>query len=1200
MNDELICPKCNEITADNQNCIHCDICCRWFHLKCSGLTRKRFLELGHNSSSYWLCKSCLAEALPFQKLTNNQFSLINSTDRKLHDQPIDFDKTCAVCTRRVINIEKVVPCYSCQKFIHRKCSCLSEQQIIDFGAKIQQWLCANCRNDTFPFNCISTHEILSDNFNSNEYCICNDITDLTDFDCLDTITELKLNKLDLNNFHPNIDNDIDHNLNFNSNFKYYAIHEFHRLCNKLKLGKSPFFSLMHTNICSLNKNLENLELLTTSLGHKFDVIALSETWITEKNESIINNLSLPGYKMYHGTLGRSLKGGCGFFVLNDLCFTPRTDLDVSYSDNESEFEANWIEIKSKNNKSSLVAVIYRHPRKRNDNKFLEYLTNTISRKIRKEKKTVFITGDFNINLLNIDSDEYTESFLNLLLSNFFQPHILQPSKILNYSKPSLIDNIFLNSIDHVTYSGNLVSKISDHMPNFIFCKNMQLKTTKDNRGYFRDYKNFNPDLYVRDLRKRNLETSINSIRGANEQYTLFHDNLLNTINKHVPLKPVTKRIYRQRLKPWITKGILKSISIKNKYYRKFLKAKEPNLYKKYKYYRDLINHLIRKSKKSYYASYFEKFKKNSKKLWSGVKEIINTQNNNNNNQKHNLLINGKFTSDSKTVANSFNQYFTSVAQKLVEKMKPSTKDFNDYLTNSNLNSMFLDPVTPEEVNDIVANLDESKSNDSYNIPTRLIKIVRHSISEPFSVIANSSFLEGIFPDKLKFAKVTPIHKGKSKLQCNNYRPISILPIFSKILEKLMNSRLVRFLGINDIIYKHQYGFQENKSTSLAILELQSQLINNIEKGLFSCCIFLDFSKAFDTVNHNILLKKLEHYGIRGIALSWFKAYLDKRKQVVIANGETSSEQEVKCGVPQGSVLGPLLFLLYINDIYNSSKELDFRLFADDTSILFADRNLDFIEQIVNSQLAKVSEWLLANKLSLNVSKSNFLLVSPRKVTKYINLSINNEKLKQENYTKYLGIIIDEKLNWKQHVKQVNLKISKGIGVLYKLREFVPKSTLRTLYNSFIQSHALYGILNWGCAKKSTLEPLKRNLRKAIRVADFAPYTAHSDPIFQRLKLLNFDNLYKLETAKFMFQISKEASSNTLRTEFLKTKHLHHYNTRQSSSLGFSLQTISTNFKRNFLTFDGVKLWNSLPLDLKKTITKVSFKSKIKHYLLEKL
>ena len=153
-------------------------------------------------------------------------------------------------------------------------------------------------------------------------------------------------------------------------------------------------------------------------------------------------------------------------------------------------------------------------------------------------------------------------------------------------------------------------------------------------------------------------------------------------------------------------------------------------------------------------------------------------------------------------------------------------------------------------------------------------------------------MEGVFPDKLKFAKVTPIRKSKSKLECGNYRTISFLPIFSEILEKLMNCRLVRFLGINDIIYKHQYGFQENKSTSLAVLELQSQLINNIEKGLFSCCIFLDFSKAFDTVNRNVLLKKLEHYVIRGIALSWFESYLTERKQVVIANGETSSEKQV--------------------------------------------------------------------------------------------------------------------------------------------------------------------------------------------------------------------------------------------------------------------------------------------------------------------
>ncbi len=636
MSNELICLKCKEITHDNQDCIHCDDCCRWIHVKCSGLTQKRFLELGNDLTSNWFCKNCLAKTLPFQKVSSTYQFLVNNVTG--YDPPLKFGKSCSVCDKRVINIEKALPCHSCQKFIHRNCTHLTEQQLVDLGVNIEQWFCKSCRDDAFPFNSIENHEILPDNFNSNEYCACNGTRDLTDYDCLDTINELNLNKLNLNNFHPNFDNDIDHNLNVNSNFKYYTIHEFHKLYNKINQNKSPLFSLMHTNICSLNKNLENLELLTTSLGHKFDVIALSETWITDKNEATINSLSLPGYQKYHGTLGKSLKGGCGFFVSDELCFTPRTDLDFSYSDNECEFEANWIEIQSKNNKNSLVAVIYRHPRKKNDNKFIEYLTSTISRKLRKEKKTVFLTGDFNINLLNIDSDEYAESFLNLLLSNFFQPHILKPSKILNNCKPSLIDNIFLNSIDHETFSGNLISKISDHMPNFIFCKNLRLKSKKDNRGFFRDYKNFDPESYIRDLKNQNLGTTINTVHGANEQYDLFHNNLLDTINKHVPLKPVTKKMYKQKLKPWVTKGILKSISIKNKYYKKFLKTKNLNFYKKYKCYRDLINHLIRKSKKNYYASYFEKFQKNSKKLCGGIKELINTDTKNKN-PKLSLLLN---------------------------------------------------------------------------------------------------------------------------------------------------------------------------------------------------------------------------------------------------------------------------------------------------------------------------------------------------------------------------------------------------------------------------------------------------------------------------------------------------------------------------------------------------------------------------------
>ena len=225
---------------------------------------------------------------------------------------------------------------------------------------------------------------------------------------------------------------------------------------------------MHTNVCSLNKNFENLEILISSLEHKFDIIALSETWITNNNESSTANLALEGYQKYIGTSGNSMKGGCGFFISEELSFNSRDDLNISHSDNNSEFEANWVEIKSQNNKTFLIAVVYRHPRNRNDMEFLEYLRITITNKLRKEKKTVFITGDFNINLLNIDSDQYTENFINFMLSNFFQPHILQPTRIIQSNKPSLIDNIFFNSIENEIFSGNLITKISNHLPNFIF------------------------------------------------------------------------------------------------------------------------------------------------------------------------------------------------------------------------------------------------------------------------------------------------------------------------------------------------------------------------------------------------------------------------------------------------------------------------------------------------------------------------------------------------------------------------------------------------------------------------------------------------------------------------------------------------------------------------------------------------------------
>ena len=299
---------------------------------------------------------------------------------------------------------------------------------------------------------------------------------------------------------------------------------------------------------------------------------------------------------------------------------------------------------------------------------------------------------------------------------------------------------------------------------------------------------------------------------------------------------------------------------------------------------------------------------------------------------------------------------------------------------------------------------------------------------------------------MKLAMITPTYKGGSRLEASNYRPVSVLPIFSTILEKLMQRRLTKFLDHNKTIYEHQFGFQKNKSTTLAVLDLYSQILQTLEKKKIACSVFLDFAKAFDTVDHEILTKKLEHYGIRGVEIK-----MNGKKINVKINGKLSNKELITCGVPQGSILGPVLFLIYINDIKNSSDILNFFLFADDPSNCLTGNNAKEIEATYNSELKKVLCWLNANKLSLNTDKSNLVLFrGPRKKIQYnINVQINGKQIKEKEFTKYLGILIDNKVSWSAHTKCANIKISKGIGVLTKLRYYVSKETLRMLYFPFV-------------------------------------------------------------------------------------------------------------------------------------------------------
>ena len=369
-------------------------------------------------------------------------------------------------------------------------------------------------------------------------------------------------------------------------------------------------------------------------------------------------------------------------------------------------------------------------------------------------------------------------------------------------------------------------------------------------------------------------------------------------------------------------------------YKKHLsKGKDKFWYERYRTYVDISKHLIKDAKKKYFTKFFEANMQNSKKIWKGIREIIHNKFSKDTSDIY-LDEKGNIISDQKKVADKFNKFYTNIAKKLLKELgKPNTK-YQDYLKNPNEHSIYLNETDPGEVANLIKKLDISKAGDIYGISPKLIKLAGDSFAHNLSLIFNKSINAGVFPHLLKVAIVVTIHKGESKMETANYRPISLLPIFGKIYEKIIFARLISFIDKHKILYNRQYGFQKDKSTEYALLDIVENIMNSLENKDSPCCVFLDFAKAFDTVNHAILLGKLHHYGIRGVALSLIESYLTERQQCVQINNVISELDFISHGVPQGSILGPLLFLLYINDISLCSDILNIFLFVDDTAIFF--------------------------------------------------------------------------------------------------------------------------------------------------------------------------------------------------------------------------------------------------------------------------
>ena len=438
-----------------------------------------------------------------------------------------------------------------------------------------------------------------------------------------------------------------------------------------------------------------------------------------------------------------------------------------------------------------------------------------------------------------------------------------------------------------------------------------------------------------------------------------------------------------------------------------------------------------------------------------------------------------------------------------------------------------------------------------------------------------------------------IYKTGPKNDINNYRPISLLSPFAKLFETHLYNNLIIFLTKNNVLYNNQFGFRSNSSTDLAVIDSINDIISSIENNLTNCSIFLDLSKAFNTVNHNILIKKLEKYGIRGLPLNLIKSYLNNRQQFTTINSYKSKNLEINVGVPQGSCLGPLFFLVYVNDMHLSCN-LKIRLFADDACVSLSHKDPIILEKQINEELNKLNHWLQENKLFLNYSKSNYLIFSKRRNKTTMSISINNQILSQQSTAKYLGVTIDENLTWKPHLQNLKSTLAKSCYCLSKLRQYVNKKTLLQVYYSLFYSKLQYCITSWGGSPACNTDPIFKLQKRAVRYISHKPARTTTNPLFIESKMLKFKEIYRLEICKLTHKLTKFNLNGELQLTNLSQQHNH--NTRLNTDNNYYSNTCRTNLGKTSFNNLAPKFWRDVPHEFKH-LSPTGFKKKYKNYLI---
>ena len=914
--------------------------------------------------------------------------------------------------------------------------------------------------------------------------------------------------------------------------------------SKLEEIKEEGLILLNLNVNSILANDGAKLIQLTGILKKMGpvVVGITESWLTENNSN--EEVEVEGYKLFRRDRKGKKGGGVMVYIKEEY---PVKELDFSDPNENSPSEILWVKVEKLGRENTIIGICYRPP---TETGFIEKLEDQVDLALD-ESTPIILMGDFNIDLRkrNNTSQEYERKMTNL----GFEQVIEGPTRVRNGCYCTL-DHIWIKGLECL--DSGTTAGLSDHLCTYGRINGKKVKIKGKKKYWGRDYRGYRRDKFENILKQTRIQDIVMENSDINDDVMKFEERFLEGLNKIAPFKWHKKKIRNRR--PWKSTELETLWEEKNKAEIKAIHTGKDNDWDNFHFLQRKFNSVNKESKRGHYKNKLEKASKNNKEVWRVAKEIFPSFR-----KKSESKIEGLNGNQEKELGNKFNEHYLNI----VENLGIRGEQFQETISQNTQivrNFFSLKEVESPVIEKIIKEMDSSKAGGIDNIKINHLKDALSVVTNPITKIVNKSIRNGKFPSRYKESIIVPIVKNskKDRLDPGNNRPVSLLPVIGKIIERVIQTQVTEFLNNENLISEHQHGFRKNHSTVTCLIEMMENVRESLDKGMVSGMVAIDLSKAFDTIRHKTLVQKLKSLNFDANTISWFESYLKDRKQKVKINDTISNEGNVKHGVPQGSILGPLLFSLYINDLPENAGECKVKIYADDTTLYTSSNTVESLKLKLEHSLERVERYFENIGLKMNADKCQFMIMRNVQTAEEITLNVNGHILHQSDNVKILGVILDKKLKWDCHINEITKKCRSLMGILFKGRHFIDQDTRKLLFNAIVQSRLNYADVVWDSCSEKLNNQLQKIQNSGIRFIFGLKKFDHVSEYRQILKWVDVKGKRKQHTLQLFHKIKLNRSPLNLLDKINNSEINHGHDTRSATRGNLATTYARTNVGRN--------------------------------------